>query len=59
MITCYGFHCFETYHFLRTHITGANLLGGGHFFSFDDLMRWPRDLNFTLNVFITDFPGAF
>ncbi|CAH3184920.1 unnamed protein product [Porites lobata] len=45
----------ETYHFLRTHVTGAISHGNGRVFSFIDLMRWPHDSNLTLNVLLRIF----
>ena len=45
----------ETYHFLRTHITGAISHGSGRIFTFIDLMRWPHDSNLTLNVLLRIF----
>ena len=34
---------------------GAILHGDGRIFSFIDLMRWPHDLNLTLNVLLQIF----
>ncbi|KAL9953863.1 hypothetical protein ACROYT_G041336 [Oculina patagonica] len=45
----------ETYHFLRTHVTGAISHGHGRIFSYIDLMRWPHDSNLTLNVLLQIF----